>query len=453
MASEHNPIAELIHQIQRKWIDEVSPHPEIKMARWLVQPDQARLFEGFLKLESTEHGALPEVLVAMLTPFKNESGYSSDLIHDWVKAYKADVKTQEKLASAKKMNTWKAEGFLPEFSSPGINQDDQFLKMLASFHESLVDKNIRLIVALFPYSIHDMEALRRWLLCILKKNIPDPITFMLFDHIGEYYFDSVFKKFPHTAKTLHINLDLDGAISKIARTGDPNSPEVQLRECILEMGKAVQRKDNAQLANWGERALQVTQRSGVKSLFASAHIIYAGMLFNFKLFDKIDSLLDSGLKIALQGLKTETATCKPLIIQFYGYKGASKQLQKKLKEAMIAYEKQGDSAIEYQLPGMALTPYWQAYNLIKKVEPLRYKEVLHKAYSIKNCLQKEELENSSFAVIAYDYVKWLQEHNQWEEAKQTDIEFKKTFGDDWKEQVKKPEVNSNKMRQSFVVQS
>jgi len=67
-------------------------------------------------------------------------------------------------------------------------------------------------------------------------------------------------------------------------------------------------------------------------------------------------------------------------------------------------------------------------------------------------MQKEELENSSFAVIAYDYAKWLEDNQQWEEAKQTDNEFKTIYGDDWREQVKKPGASSIKMRESFVVQ-
>ncbi|MGN6211625.1 hypothetical protein [Parafilimonas sp.] len=453
MASEHNPIAGLIHQIQQKWIDEVSPCPQIKIARWLIQPDQARLFEGFLKLESTEHGALPEVLVTMLTPFKNERTYAFNLIKDWIDIYESDEKTQQKLTAAQKTTDWNAKSFLAEKAEHNnTDQTDQLIKMLTAFHAKMIGNNMRLVVALFPYSIHDMEGLKRWLASLLKKDIPDSITFMLFDHIGEYFFDNVFTRFPDVTKSLHINLDLDGAISKITKMGDPNSPEIQFRECMLEMGKAVQHKDITQLNKWGEKGLTVTQRSGIKSMFATAHIIYAGMLFNFKVHDKIDALLSSGLTIAKQGLQTEAATCRPLIIQFYGYTGASKQAQKKMKEAITAYEKQGDLAMEYQLAAMALTPYWQAYNLSKKNEPLRYKELLKKAYSIKNFMQKEELENSSFAVIAYDYAKWLEDNQQWEEAKQTDNEFKTIYGDDWREQVKKPGASSIKMRESFVVQ-
>jgi hypothetical protein len=295
---------------------------------------------------------------------------------------------------------------------------------------------MRLVVALLPHSIHDMEGYKRWLTTMLKKQIPDEITFMIFDHIGEYYFDSVFKNYPEITKSLHINLDLDGAISKIAKMGDPNSPEVKLRECILEMGKSLQKNNQARLHEWGEKALQTTQRSGFKSMYATAHIVYAGMLFNFKQFDKIDSLLSKGLTIARHGLKTENASCKPLIIQFYGYIASSKQLQKKMAEAIDAFEKQGDMATEYELPGMALIPYRLAYTLSKKSLPQRYDGLIQKAFATGKSMQTEEQLNSCFPAIAFDYMQWHQAKQRWEEAKRTDDELKEIFGTDWKEQAK-----------------
>ena len=436
MLSEHNPVAELIHQIQQKWIDEASPFSNLKLVRWLIKPEEARLYEGFLKLESTEHGAIPEVLVAMLSPFQHEKSYSFSLITDWVCAYKEDIKTQEKLKVKGISNTWNPETFLSGLSDEHGNYDNQLLKMLSSFQKEMMDKSMRLAVALFPHSVNSMEAFRRWLTSMLKKEIPDEVTFMIFDHVGEYYFDSVFKNHPEITKSLRINVDLDGAVNKIAKMGDPNSPEVKFRECILEMGQSLQNNNQTRLQEWGEKALQVTQRSGLKSMYASAHIVYAGTLFNFKQFDKIDTLLIKGLNIAKQGLKLNDDSCKPLLIQFYGYIAASSQLQKRITEAINAYEQQGDIATEYKLPGMALTPYRQAYTLSKRHLPHRYGELIKKAFFVGMSLQKDEQSNSIFAGIAFDFIQWQQANQRWEEAKLTDEELKTLLGTDWKEQAK-----------------
>lgn len=436
MLAEHNPIAELIHQIQKKWTDEASPFPELKLVRWLIKPEWARLFEGFLRLESTEHGAIPEVLITLLTPFQNEYLYSRSLMKDWMQAFNDDHKTGAQFTKKNPGNDWNADRFLAELS--GSDPDYQLLQIFSLFHTKMVNQQMRLVVALYPRSIESTEGFKRWLTKMLNTGIPEPITFMIFDHVGEFYFDKVFEKNPETTKSLYVNLDLDGAVKKIAKMGNPNSPEVKFRECILEMGESVQKNNLKQLQEWGEKGLQITQRSGLKGLFASAHIVYAGMLFNFKQYEKIDALLIKGLQIAKQGVKLNDVSCKPLLIQFYGYIAASKQLQKKNTEAIEAFEKQGDLAIEYQLPAMALMPYQQAYTLSRKSLPHRYEEILKKAFAAGKALSLEEQTNSSFASIASDFMQWQEGKQLWEEAKQTDNDLKIILGENWKEKAKKP---------------
>ena len=441
MLSEHNPIAELVHQIQQKWIDEVSPFPELKLVRWLIKPDEARLYEGFLRLESTEHGAIPEMLVVMLTPFISVAGYSKQIIKDWTEAYKKDTKTQKKIEAKNIIFSWNPETYLNEAEAEKNNCDDLILKMISDFQQSLPDKSMHLVLALFPHSIHDFDGFRYWLSNMLKKGLSKGVCFMIFDHVGENYFDKVFEKNPEITKTLHVNLNMDDAISKIAKMGDPNSPEVKLRECILEMGKGVQKNDQPRVDAWGEKALLATQQSGSKTMFSSAHLIYAGMLFTFKKFDKIDNLLVKGLHIAQQGLKLNDVSCKPLIIQFYGYMAASKQLQKNITEAVKMYEKQGDTAVSYQLQAMALTPYQQAYTLSgKKIQHL-YDELLKKAYNTGITLQKEELTSSSFSSIGLDFYNWQQSHQLHDEAAETDKKLTDIFGKNWKDNARQSEAD------------
>ncbi len=436
MASEHNPISQLVNQIQKKWIDDVTPYSELKLVRWLIKPEEARLYEGFLRLESTEHGALPEVLVALLTPFKSEEAFSFELINDWIKAYTEDKKTQEKLVVKGITKSWNYQDFTsPSHLENGINISS-LVKMLLSFRNEMMNKDSRLILAFFPHAIHDFDGFNRWLISLLRTEIPSEIVFMIFDHQGENYFDRVFEKFPAITKSLHVNLDLNGAINKIAKMGNPNSPEVKLRECILEMGQSVQNNNEKRLHEWGEKALLVTKRSGVKSMFSSAHIIYAGMLFTFKRYDKIDYLLTLGLNIAKQGLKTGDVSCKPLIIQFYGYLASSNHLQKKYREAISVYEKQGDAAFEFELPAMSLMPYQQAYTLSKKHLSERYDELIQKAFKRCRSISDEELLNSSFSSIALDYIEWLKEKQLLNDAVKTDNELSGLFGNDWKEKTK-----------------
>lgn len=431
MLAEHNPIAELVHKIQMKWIREASPFPQLKLVRWLIRPEEARLYEGFLKLESTEHGALSEMVVTMLTPFESEAHHSTHLYNDWVKALEADPKAQQVLSAEQvaAIGNTSATGGEPD-------ADARLLRMLACFRDQLPGNDTPLVVALLPHSIHDIEGYRQWLGRLLKKGIPDRIAFMVLDHIGAYYLDSVMKKYPDNTKSLHVILDLDGAVSKIVRAGNANAPAAKLNECILEMGKAVQENNPARLNAWGEKALQLTQRTGQKSLFATAHIVYAGMLFNFKQFEKVDALLSKGLRLATMGLSKEGDACRPLVIQFHGYMAASSQLQKKMAAAVAGFDRQGDTAMEYALPGMAINAYRQAYTLAKKQVPERYGELLQKALQAGRAMPAAERPSSQLAVVAWEALQWHELKQRREEAKSIDQEFSSLLGPDWKEQAK-----------------
>lgn len=449
MSSEHNPIAALISQIQQKWNDEGSPFTdEIKLFRWLIKPDEMRLFEGFLKLESSEHGSILEILVAMLTPFNDTASYSSGLINDWIKSFQEDEKTKDKLNSKNISADWDYSAFSKAGAS--LNQEQQLINMLFSFHQKMIGGEKKLMVALFPRSISETQEFSFWLNALLKCKIPREITFLVFDFIGDNYFENVCDKYPDASKSLHVNLDLDGAVNKIAKSGNPNSVEYKLRECILEMGNAVQSNNIDKLNNWGQRALEVTHKSGIKSAFSSAHIIYAGMLFNFKKFNEIDTLLHQGLAITKKGLELNDDACKPLLIQYYGYMAASLQLQNKLKEAIIAYAKQGDVAVEHQLNMMALMPYQQAYTLAKKHLSEQFPLFLQKAFETGAELSKEEQQSSNLQGIAYDYMQLLEEGNQMKEATDVNTEMIKIFGIEWKESGETMSAFNLKSKQATV---
>lgn len=431
MATEHNPIAVLISQIQQNWNKEASPYiSQIKLFRWLIKPDEMQLYEGYLKLESSEHGSIPEVLVAMLTPFKDSSSYSTNLISDWVKNFDEDTKTKEELKANGRAFEWDHSFFTQPNSS--ISHEQHFLNMLTSFYLKLIGKEKNLVVALFPHSISDNNDFCLWLTSLIQCTIPREISFLIFDLIGDNNYEDVCKRFPEVTKSLHVNLDLDGAVNKIIKSGNPNSVEYKLRECIVEMGNAVQNDNIDKLNNWGQRALEVTQKSGLKSAYSSAHIIYAGMLFNFKKYIEIDSLLQHGLNIARRGVEVNDEACKPLIIQFYGFMAASLQLQNKLTEAITAYSKQGDMAIEFSLSMMALTPYQQAYLLSKKNLPDKFPILIQKAFETGMQLSNEEQQSSNLKGIAFDYLQMLEESNQFEQVAIVNSRMVELFGVDWK---------------------
>ena len=87
--NEHNPIAVAVSRLQEQWNQSVHGR-DYKMVRWLVAKQDADIFKGFLKLESTVHGSLEETFIIMLTPFESPDTYGQQLITDWLEIFGRD---------------------------------------------------------------------------------------------------------------------------------------------------------------------------------------------------------------------------------------------------------------------------------------------------------------------------------------------------------------------------
>lgn len=448
MNTEHNPIAILVSKIQQKWNEEVHPHPEYKLLRWIIRSEQARLYEGFLKLESSPHGSVPEVFVVMLTPFAERKAFSKAIITHWLQQYKEEKEKSKQENSVLDFFSWDLSTFEKQLGQKETNHDELLLEMLNSFQRSLSDKK-QVVLALLPKTVSNISDYGTWLNELLKIGIPENVRLAVFDYEEERYFDDLFKRFKSITKSLAIPLDLQGAINKLSKMGDPNSPEVQFRTCLQEMGNAVAANSLERLEKWGAKALEIAQRSGKKGFFASAHLIYAGMLFSFKKYEAIWHLLEVGSKLAQLGLNEGDETCKVTIIQLYAYKAACRQQSGQEPEAADLFVRQGELAIQYGFGIQALTPWWQAYNLYQKKDQKAYIALLEKAYQHATSFTSQELVHSCIGYIAFDYHEYLNNLKQVEKCKEIDALMKTIEGEHWKKKVEKYK-NDTKHRKRFL---
>jgi hypothetical protein len=449
MSTEHNPIAVLVSKIQQKWNEDVHPFNDFKLVRWIITPDQARLYEGFLKLESSVHGRIPEVFVVLLTPFENKQSFSKALIVQWLEQYKADKAKAEKENATPAAFSWDFSAIEKQLYAKHTDQDVLLMEMLHSFQQSIASQQTKVVLALLPQTVSSVNDYSDWLNDRIKQGIPEHVRFSIFDYEEERFFDDLFKRFQHSAKSLAIPLDVQGAIGRLAKMGDPNSAEVQFRTCMQEMGDAVSAGSLPRLEKWGTKALEIGQRSGKKGFFASAHIIYAGMLFSFKKYEEITYLLEGGLRLAQLGLQEGDETCKVLIIQFYAYKAACKQHEGKDTEAADLFVRQGELSIQYGFAIQALTAWWQAYSIYHKKDEKAYTALLEQTYKHGTTFTVEELSSSNIGYIAFDYYEYLQNLKQTEKCKEVDAFMNTIEGEHWKEKVEKYK-NDTKHKKRFL---
>lgn len=449
MSLEHNPIAQLVTQIQQKWNTAVTPYPNLKLIRWLIIPEQARLYEGFLRLESTASGNLPDMVLVLLTPYTSKAQHSKHLIEHWIEAYKKDTETLEALQESNPDFHWDADGYAAKISEDTHQNNRLLIEMLESFQQILPEKDRALTLSLFPYSVEDPIAYGTWLESMISLGLPEHVRFMVFDFADERYLDLSMKKVDDLGKSLSVPLDLDGAISKITTAGDPNKPEVQFRKCVAKMSKAVKNNSREDVHHWGKKAIEAAQRSGLKSFFATAHVVYAGMLFEFKEFEIIQDLLQKALTVAKQGLKAGDEQCKAILIQIYGFQASAKQLEKKLEDAATLFCKQADTALEFGYPQQPLTAWWLAYTAIKKKDKEQYQTIVEKAYRFGSKQEIETLQSTCMTFIAADYYNILDKNDKMQDCKEVDAFMITVDGEDWRSQVEERRKEMEKRKLSL----
>ena len=448
MSNEHNPIALLISQIQSKWIDEIGLSENIQLVRWLIKPEQAKLFEGFLKLESSEHGKIPDVLLVFLTPFKDINSFSHAINEQWLKMFQED---QNIIDDYKKNNpnfNWDSASFKTQSSSEEINQDQLLVEMISSFKNQLPEKT-PLTIAFLPYTIEDVKKYAQWLQQILSQKIEKLCRIMVFDHVQDRHFDKLLRQNPSISKSLSIPLDVEGAMQKLAATGNPNDPEFQFRQCILNMSKATQNKNLTEVEKWGQRGIEVAQKTGLKNMLSTAHLVFASMLFSFKAFEKVDDLLAQGLSMAKKGLAAGDETCQNLVIQHYGYQASSNQFQKKYDLACNLFCKQAECYLEISLPQQAITAWWMAGNTIKKRDSERFKTIVTMAFTEAKKHDKETLKLTTIGFIADDYYKVLYDKKQLEQCEEVDRFMIPIEGEHWRSSIKEQRKTLERKRLSL----
>lgn len=440
MSNEHNPIAQRVTQLQKKWTEVVTKQPDSKIIRWKIKQKEVRIFEGFCKIESSSHGKLPEFFVIMLTPFSGFQQYAQDLIEHWIGIFENDKFVKE--AGFK----WDYRPFKKalENKTKGTNANTILIELLTSFKKS-IDND--LVLGLIPYSVESVKGFQTWLVEMVELGLPESTKIMLLDNLEKPNLDHLEIALGKQIANAEIDLNSDAAVEQLIKSGNPNAPDVQLRICILEMSKALSDNNQKRLHHWGKKALEITQKSGITTLFATAHIVYAGMLFNFKKYTKIEELLDSAMRITKQGLKNnpKDATFMPLWVQLHAFKGSLFQLQNKNKKAMDFFQKQADICLEQNMKLQSLTVNRQVLELAKKHDSERYDERLPKVFEFADTLTEEEKIHSDFNFLAKDYIEHLQTQGNSKQAKELDIQITDLLGEDWKEKVDetKKVVNNN----------
>jgi len=441
--NEHNPITVRIDEMVQVWKKNVQP--QHYLIRWMLKPEDHRMYEGFCRLEASPHGKLDNLFVFFYTPFNQATTYSHALLQNWLNEYD-DAQNQKLLAQAGK-GVWEVASLRKAVTEKDYAACDLLLPgMIQSYRSFIGQPNAPFVLALLPKQMSSPGQFQQWIQQWMQQPKQPGIQLLVFDHEDGNFWGNVFENYADYAVTLKHDLRMQDAIRQIATAGAATDPYAFFRKCMFEMGAAASKKNKPLLNEWGEKAIESGKKTGDKSLLATAYITFAGMLFNFKDHERINELLDTGIRLCKQEVAAGNESIKPLLLQYYTYKGADCQIQKERKEALEWFMKAGDEAVVFGFISQAVSAYYKAwifadYKGWKEEKLLAGKQALQ----LTSQLTDEEIQASEYPFMAYDYV---QQKQQEEDSLAETVTHKMlaAYGPHWQQTIEELKQNYTKKK-------
>jgi hypothetical protein len=170
------------------------------------------------------------------------------------------------------------------------------------------------------------------------------------------------------------------------------------------------------------------------------------MLFNFKDHERINELLDTGIRLCKQEIAGGNESIKPLLLQYYTYKGADCQIQKERREALEWFMKAGDEAVTFGFTTQAVSAYYKAWIFAEYKNWHEEKlQASQQALKLTHQLSEEEIQASEYPFMAYDYVQH-KKHEEDELAITVATKMIGAYGDDWQKTVEELKQNYTKKK-------
>jgi hypothetical protein len=442
--NEHNPITVRLDEMVQVWKKNLQPHHTL--IRWMLKPEDHRMYEGFCRLEASPHGKLDNLFVFFYTPFSQAKTYSHALLQNWLAEYD-DPQQQQLLAGAGIKHAWDVQPFRKAVTENDFAACDNLLPvMIESYRQFIGQPNAEFVFSVLPKEMSSPQQFNQWLQQWMELPKPTATRLLVFDHVDGNFWGNVFEAYADYAVTLTHDLRMQDAIRQIATAGAATDPYAFFRKCMFEMGEAANKKNKTLLEEWGGKAIESGKKTGDKSLLATAYITYAGMLFNFKDHELINELLDTGIRLCKQEIASGNEALKPMLLQYYTYKGADCQIQKERKEALQWFMKAGDEAVGFGFTTQAVSAYYKAWVFANYKNWQEEKiHACRQALQLTGSLSDDEIQASEYPFMAYEYVQFKQQEED-ELAALVSSKMTNAYGADWKKAVEELKQNYTKKK-------
>jgi tetratricopeptide (TPR) repeat protein len=420
-----NPITHRLSLMRGKWMEKVKP--QTKAAVWRVELDEVRMVQAFVAVEASEHGELPVYFLDFEVPFQSFDQYGQALVDHWLNRW-GNAEARKKLIEADALPQWDAEPFQEK---KGDDSLADFLKCMRSFAEQIKGIKGRLMLCLMPSHCDDKKGLAKWMSAAIAR-IPDNLGILLHDMIGNPIFEELSKL--EGVVTLQAQLNMHGAIKEIVSAGDPNDPGVKFNLCVLNIGEALNKGDEAGVHHWGKVAVDIGKTLKSNPLESTGWVVYGTAMYQLKKFQESIKMYASAQEIAETGKNAGDPTCAAVLLQALSMKAAAYLLLKEYDDAAQHYEMM---AIEAGLQGNSMMEC-EGYRLLAGMPPKSFSDderiqLLQKAFDAGLKLHPETQRFSSLHLVCVHLVDLSTKKKNHELRAKVDSHARSLWGEQWRD--------------------
>lgn len=303
--SDDNAITYRLAKMQKLWTDKIVH--KTQFVRWLIESNEDKMLRAFSLTESSEHGKIPELFVIFETEFSNSESYGNNLINDFLNIW-TDENFRDEVVDANVLPNWDSTPYSKPVTPS--KKHEPFLDCMSSFTKSISDE-ISLVLFLNPPFYNRNKEWVKW----IKKSLsilPNNLKIMIADYKENILFDEVYDV---EKETLEANLNMQGAIKELIKSGDTNNPAVGVNMCILNISEASSKKDEKGINKWGKKGLQLAEEMQLPSIESTVLLAYGSAFYNLKKFDKAIKFFENAEDKSIEGIKKEDPASNALLLQ------------------------------------------------------------------------------------------------------------------------------------------
>jgi hypothetical protein len=265
-----NAVERRLDVLLEQWT-EFAHLPEARLLRWVVEPDEVRMVEAFLKKEGDERlGECPDLFLRLEEPFDEPARHGLVLREALVRL------------EAESHPGLEAEGLSPWPGPPekaGATDTEAFLAACESLHGHYAGLCEHLVVVLMPAGGADAGAWLQWLRRTVERAHFPQVRMVVLEDARVLALEPLAELFPERVVTIPARLDMARAMEELSReAGHLDTPGGKFRELFVRMGTAATKGNVGTVEKLGAQAVAVAADHGLHSLEVTARFVMGAAL-------------------------------------------------------------------------------------------------------------------------------------------------------------------------------